>query len=63
MIQALLRCLAAFARVLDACADKEQLKTQAKLARASALVGEANAHRKAAHFARKVATSLRDIQA
>lgn len=62
MIQALLRCLAAFAKFLDACADKEQIKTELKLTKAAALVGQANAHRKAARFARTVASSLRDIQ-
>lgn len=63
MIQALIRTLAAFARFLDACADKEQVKTEQKLSKASMLVTEANKHRKAAKFARTVASSLRDIKA
>lgn len=63
MINALLKTLTAFANLLEAAADKQTLKTQAKLAKAAVLVTEANAHRKAASFARKVSSSLRDIQA
>lgn len=62
MINALIKALAAFAKFLEACADKEQVKTEAKLSKAASLVSEANAHRKAARFARTVASSLRDIQ-
>jgi len=62
MIVAILKGLAAFARFLETCAEKEQAKTEAKLTKAAALVGEANSHRKAAKFARTVASSLRDIQ-
>jgi hypothetical protein len=63
MIAAILKGLSAFARFLEACAEKEQVKTERKLTQAAALVGQANAHRKAARFARTVASSLRDINA
>lgn len=62
MIQALIRVLSALSNLLDSCAQKEQARTEAKLKQASELVTQANAHRKAAKFARNVASSLRDIQ-
>ncbi|KQV99985.1 hypothetical protein [Rhizobacter sp. Root1221] len=61
MIQFVIKGFAHIAAFLERLADRETLRTQAKLEAASKLVEQANGHRKLAFQGRKVATALRDI--
>lgn len=63
MIQTFVSFLAKTATVLDRLSDRESVKAQAKLTRASSLVVAANGHRAAAKTGRKVAQALRDLTA
>lgn len=62
MISFLLKSIDLLSQLLHRAAEKQQKLTEAKLQAASALVTQANGHRAAAQFARKVATGLQDIK-
>jgi hypothetical protein len=61
MILFVIKGFAYIASLLERLADRETLRTQAKLTAASRLVDEAGGHRKLANQGRKVASALREI--
>ncbi|MDM0006468.1 hypothetical protein QTI51_09485 [Variovorax sp. J22G73] len=63
MIKFLITAISKAEAVLETLANRETLKAQAKLVKASALVAEAGTHRAAANTGRRVASALRDLVA